>query len=211
MSGISRKRYRRPELPGSFGFGGATLPTEITHELGKLISEWGFVEQQFDVLLATIIGTPRIGKTIRKNIRNAKQRLILLRDLIKGAGSPYEDQAVDLLGTFEALSAERGLYAHCPWGTHTAYPDQAIILLDESYLDVGFPDIEAITAGKMGNLKERVKENSALVSVRDLQRFQTALKRLSDRVSEVTFEIQMAERSVQIRAFLAQAKGGEPT
>ena len=96
-------------------------------------------------------------------------------------------------------------------GTHTAYPDQAIILLDESYLDVGFPDIEAITAGKMGNLKERVKEHAALVSVRDLQRFQTALKRLSDRVSEVTFEIQMAERSVQIRAFLAQAKGGEPT
>lgn len=211
MSGISRKRYRKPTLPGSFGFGGSALPSAITQELGCAMSEWGFVEQQFDILLSTVIGTPRIGKTIRNNVRTAKQRLALLRDLIKGAGSTYETRTLELLGTFEALSNERGLFAHCPWGTHTAYPDQAILLLDETYLDIGFPDVEAITSGRMANMMARTMENSALVSIRDLQRFRTALQRLSDKVSEVTVEMQMADTTAHIRASIARSMAQDPT
>lgn len=204
MSGISKKRYRRPAEKGRWYFGRGGLPKPITDELGLAFSEWGFVEQQMDALLSVAVGKPLIGKILRENVRTSKARLAILSDLVK-ASAPADMQAdvLGLLGAFVPLAAERGLFAHGIWGTHEAHPDEAILLIDDSFIQISHPDLDQLRASPEP-LLDRVRENTAVVSVRDVVRFRQALKRLRERLTTMVFEMQLRQRTEAARAQLGR-------
>lgn len=180
------------------------MPAELASELGQLFAEWGFVEAQMDALLSATVGHARIGRVLREELKTSRQRRAVITKLIEVTTPPDLRQQVQMIvGDFNRLAAERGLYAHSQWGLHSAYPGEGMMLLDYSTLEALYPDIDAIIAGEARDFAAQVKENSALVSVEDVQRCRTALRKLSDRLSTTVGELMFRTNTERIRSLAA--------
>lgn len=207
-NGISKKNYRRPTERGRRDFGWPTLPDDLARELGQLFAEWGFVEAQMDALLSATVGNAAIGRALREELKTSRQRRAVTQRLIQAVTPDDLKQAVQMLiGDFNKIAEERGLYAHSQWGTHTAYPGEGVMLMGLSTLEALYPDIEEIIAGKQKDFGAQVDANTALVSVGDVQRCRTALRRLSDKLSHTVADLMMrsARERIKSEAALAQA------
>lgn len=186
MSGISKKRFRRPTAPGRWGFGGAAMPKPITDALGIIVCEWGFLEQQMDSLLTAVIGSPVLSKVIRREVRTVKQRQSLLKALVEAsAATDLKPEILHLMGRYNALLAERGLYVHGVWGSHTGHPDEALLMMDDAIIDIAHVTLDDVITGNHPLVTDRTFELVALVSIRDLTRFQEAMSSLTSQVSEI--------------------------
>lgn len=198
MSGISKKRFRKPNRPGNWHFGRGNLPKSVTDELGAGMAEWGYVEQRVDALLGAAVDAPQVGKIIRKNLHTPKRRHALLKEMIVASAEPdIREKVLAILGEFSALSLERALYAHGVWGFSEGHPEEALLLMDDTVFEVSFISADAVAAKQVPNMEERMRNSVALVSVRDLQRFRLALKRCSDRSELLLMELM--DRSLQKR------------
>lgn len=203
-NGISKKNYRAATAAGSIRVGWAELPPEIMLELGGMFSEWGFVEIQMDTLLSTTIGNPGVGLVLRKELHTSKQRRSVLAGLV-AVSTPHDlrSRVSQVVGNFNRLAEERGLYAHGIWGVHEGYPSDAVLSMDDSAMRVMHPDLEAVAKGAFATLVDDVKRSTAVVTVRDVQRFRKALKRVSDEMHAIMFELQMRRRSEEMVALSA--------
>lgn len=190
MSGISRKRFRRPTNEGNWHFGRSTSPAPVIIQLGFAISEWGYLEQTIDAVLTGALNAPKVGKALRNNLRSAKQRLALLKEMVAGsADEAMREQVLSLLGEFTALSSERALYAHGVWGSSDGHPEDALLLMDDTVYDISFVDVDLIASGKQQSIQQRMHDNVALVSVRDLERFRAAMARCRQRAEVLLNEL----------------------
>jgi len=89
-----------------------------------------------DVLLSLAIGNTAIGKVIRVQARTQRQRLGILKALVEETTvGEAREATLRLLGDFNSLSAERGLFAHGAWGRHTGHPDEAILIMDDALIE----------------------------------------------------------------------------
>lgn len=198
MSGISKKRYRKPAEQGRWHFGRGGIPKAITDELGLAFTEWSFVEQQMDALLSVAIGKPSIAKVLRNNVRTSKQRRAILSDLAASEGAENLRAVVTaMLAEFTPLAAERALYAHGLWGVHEAHPEEAILLLDDSFVSAMHPELPPFASPPEPFL-DRIRENTALVSLRDLTRFRAAMKRLRDKLGPLIPELQVQQQMAKL-------------
>lgn len=210
-NGITRRSYTPATAPGSVRFGWADLPEAILRELGGLFSEWGFVEIQMDALLSSAIGHPGVGLVLRKELHTSRQRRSVLAALIDVTlPSDLTREVSMIVGDYNRLAEERGIYAHGVWGVHEGYPGSAVISKDDAAMRAMHPDLVAAAQGKLKSFAADIKQASAVVTVKDLQRFRDATKKTSDRIHGAMFELQNRRRAEEIRAALAaRAVGGE--
>lgn len=212
-NGISKKNYRRPTAPGRRDFGWPTLPDELARELGQLFVEWGFVEAQMDALLSATVGNAGVGRALREELKTSRQRRAVTQRLIQVATPEDLKQKVQmLLGDFNKIAEERGLYAHSQWGVHSSYPDEGVMLMGLSTLEALYPDIDAVIAGTKKDFSAQVDANSALVSARDVKRCREALRRLSAKLSDTINDLMLRTTRERIRslAALEQASSAVP-
>lgn len=209
-NGIGRKNYRRAVAEGSIRLGWSQIPSDILIELGGLFSEWGYVETQVDALLSSVLEKPAVGMALRSVVQSSRQRRTLLSELI-GVTAPEDlkTQIAVALGNYNRLAEERGLYAHGVWGTHDGYPNAAIVSIDRSVQRVLHPDVGAVARGELSNFDRVLRDGSAVVTVNDLKRFRTALKKTSGMMAAVSFELQHRSSTAEIRATLGRVSSPE--
>lgn len=187
MSRPHLKSARRPVIAGSYLLGSVDLPSNLCLELGKAVSVWGYLEQQFDALLSISSGSQGLGRAIRKAIRAAKTRRVLLAEIAREAMA-QEDRAVvePLLARYGALATERNIYVHSVWGTHTSYPEEAIILRNDAIIETQHFDIHETLEARRDTMASEI----VLVSERDLRRFSAEVTKLSGEMLVAFYAIQ---------------------